>query len=108
MSAVFSFPLLLEHPQRMAGFVPVAPARAPWLAERLEDSPVPALVVWGGADRVFPASQAETLAGCFRDARVVVVPGAGHPVYLDEPEAFHEALLAFLERVSATKPPPTD
>ena len=38
---------------------------------------VPALVVWGSKDRVFPVSQAAVLAASFRHANVVVLEGAG-------------------------------
>jgi pimeloyl-ACP methyl ester carboxylesterase len=39
---------------------------------------------------------AETLAAGFKTAKVVILPKAEHPAYLDQPELFHEALLKFL------------
>ena len=65
------------------------------------DSTVPTLVIWGSADRVFPVSQAEPLASRFRDGQALILEGAAHPCYLDEPEAFHAALVEFVRRVSA-------
>lgn len=96
MSGGVSFPLLLHHPERVAGFVPVAPVGTGEYAKKLHDCPVPALVVWGELDAIFPPSQAETLAASFEKAEVLILPGAGHPAYLDQPEAFHRALLGFL------------
>jgi len=96
MSGRVSFPLILRHPDRVAGFVGVAPAGTPGYAPRLSGSPVPALIVWGERDRVFPVAQAAKLAASFDDARVVVLPGAQHPAYLEQPVRFHEALLEFL------------
>lgn len=100
MSGRFSFPYLLAHPERVAGFVPVAPVGAVEYAGRLRRSPVPALVVWGEHDSLFPISQAQPLADAFVDARVLMLPGAKHPAYLDQPELFHRELVAFAKRVS--------
>jgi abhydrolase domain-containing protein 14 len=99
MSGRFSLPFLLAHPERVAGFVPVAPVGAVDYAERLHGCRVPALVVWGERDRVFPPSQARTLAAAFADARVLMLPGARHPAYLDQPEIFHRELVAFAKQV---------
>jgi abhydrolase domain-containing protein 14 len=96
MSGRFSFPLLAAHPESVSAFVPVAPVGALQFARRNRDHPVPALVVWGERDRNFPPSQAKLLADAFRDAEVLILPGARHPAYLDQPDAFHEALLGFL------------
>ena len=75
------------------------PQSEAWLA-RLEGSAVPALVVWGERDRLLPVSGARILAAAFRDARVLILPGARHPAYLDRPEAFHRALVEFATRVT--------
>ncbi len=101
MSGSFSFPLVLDHPELIAGFVPVAPVRTPEYAKRLEQSPVPALVVWGEKDHLFPPSQAKRLARCFVEARTLILPGARHPAYLDQPDLFHEALIEFLGTLGA-------
>lgn len=102
MSGRFSFPLLAAFPEMVSGFVPVAPVNALQFARRNQDSPVPALVVWGERDRGFPPSQAKLLADAFRDAKVLILPGARHPAYLDQPDAFHEALLEFLAGLKST------
>lgn len=101
MSGGVSLPLVARHPERVAGFVPVAPVGALEYAGKLHGSPVPALVVWGERDRIFPPEQAAKLAGGFADARVLILPGARHPAYLDAPDAFHEALLAFIAGLPA-------
>ncbi len=96
MSGSVSFPLILEHPELVAGFVAVAPSGTPKFARLLKNNPVPTLVVWGGHDRVFPMSQAKLLASRFETASVVILPEAQHPAYLDQPERFHESLLKYL------------
>ena len=96
MSGALVFPLILEHPELVAGFVPVAPVGTPKYAPRLEKSPIPTLVFWGEEDEVFPVSQAKTLAASFAKSKVVILPGAAHPAYLDQPERFHQALVEFI------------
>jgi abhydrolase domain-containing protein 14 len=100
MSGRVSFPFLLAHPERVAGFVAVAPAGAAQYTARLHGCKVPALVVWGERDSVFPISLAKPLAAAFADARVLVLPKARHPAYLDQPDLFHRELGAFAKRVS--------
>jgi pimeloyl-ACP methyl ester carboxylesterase len=99
MSGSFSLPLVEAHPERLAGFVPVAPVGAVAFAARTRNSPLPVLVVWGEKDRLFPPAQAETLAASFRDAKLLILPGARHPAYLDQPDPFHRELIAFTEEV---------
>ncbi len=43
---------------------------------------------------------AKTLAAGFKTAKVVILSGAQHPAYLDQPELFHTALLSFLAELS--------
>jgi pimeloyl-ACP methyl ester carboxylesterase len=54
----------------------------------------PTLVLAGGADLLTP--DAEAVARAIPGARCVVVPGAGHALASDAPDAVAEALLALL------------
>lgn len=96
MSGGISLPLVLHHPDRVAGFVPIAPVGSIEFARDVENSPVPALVIWGELDNVFPPAQATSLAASFENAEVLTLPGARHPAYLDQPQMFHDALLKFI------------
>ena len=95
-SGNLSFPLILDHPDKVSGYVPIAPVGVKQYAGQLKQSPVPALVVWGQRDGLFRPEMAKTLAACFKTATVVILPDAKHPAYLDQPDLFHEALLKFL------------
>ena len=99
MSGAFSLPFVAQHPERVAGYVPVAPAAVAEHLAELEGSTVPTLVLWGGADTVFPRSGADELASAFEDAEIVIFEGARHPCYLDDPARFHEQLAGFARRV---------
>lgn len=64
-------------------------------AAKLPDLDLPALLVWGAEDTLFPLSDAERLRGALRDATLVTVPDARTFVSLDQPEAVVEAIVAF-------------
>jgi pimeloyl-ACP methyl ester carboxylesterase len=95
-SGNMSFPLILDHPEKVSGWVPIAPVGAKQYASKLKESPIPALVIWGQRDQLFPPAMAKTLAAGFKTAEVVILPKAKHPAYLDQPDLFHAALLKFL------------
>lgn len=99
MSGSFVFPYLAAHPENVAGFVGVAPAGVPEWAPKLKGCTVPALIVWGTADKVFPVEQAQTLQDAFKVATPLYLEGAKHPAYLDAPDAWHEGLVEFVEGV---------
>jgi abhydrolase domain-containing protein 14 len=99
MSGGASLPLVLHNPERVAGYVPIAPVGSVEYAKKLKNCPVPALVIWGEKDQLFPPAQAALLAAGFENAEVLILPGARHPAYLDQPKLFHEALLKFIARL---------
>lgn len=56
---------------------------------------VPALVVWGAEDRLFPLAYGAELARLIPGARLEIVERAGHLPHLEQPQAFAERLIAF-------------
>ena len=85
-----------------AGFVGALEAmkRRPDVSDELAAIDVPTLVVVGEDDKVSPVEVAESMASRIPQARLVVVPDAGHLSSLEAPEAFNEALADFLDEVS--------
>lgn len=57
-----------------------------------------ALVVWGSDDRYVPVEQAERQRKSFPSARVEVLPGRGHWVFWEAPEAVTALVVGFLEQ----------
>lgn len=55
----------------------------------------PTLVVAGDRDFVAPPAAAHAIAEAIAGAELVVVPGAGHFVFVEAPESFREAVLSF-------------
>ena len=95
-----------EPPERteQALHARVAAARLAWqfpycpkLRGRLARAWVPALIVWGEHDRLVPPAHAHAYAASLPDARVTIIPGAGHYPYLEAPQHFGEQVTRFLE-----------
>ena len=63
--------------------------------DRLEGVQVPVLVVAGALDSRY-IEHGRTMVGAIPNARMVVVPEAGHSVHVEQPEALTEAALSFL------------
>jgi len=64
--------------------------------QQLQALKVPALVLHGEADPR-PAWAGERLAECLPDGRFMVLSGVGHLPWLEDAEAFQEAVLGFLD-----------
>ena len=58
---------------------------------------VPTLVVVGEFDQLTPPSDSDELVRRIPAARLVSVDGAGHMANMENPDAFNEALLAFID-----------
>jgi len=58
---------------------------------------VPTLVVVGEEDVLTPPADAEALAAGIAGGRLAVIPKAGHLANLENPAAYNEALLGFLD-----------
>jgi 3-oxoadipate enol-lactonase len=71
-------------------------------APQLPGITVPALVITGAADALIDPAESRALAVAIPGARLVVVPGAGHLVNLEEPGAFNAAAGHLLEAVDHT------
>lgn len=72
-----------------------ASARAHDASERLAQITAPTLVIHGGEDRILPPENGRSLAEAIPGARLIVLPGVGHAVATDAPDA-GETLVSFL------------
>ena len=57
---------------------------------------VPTLVITGEEDEMIPVDESRRMAAAIKDAKLVIIPGAGHLSNLEQPEAFNSAVNAFL------------
>jgi pimeloyl-ACP methyl ester carboxylesterase len=71
------------------------------LRDRLDSLTLPALVVWGGRDRVVSPRYAEPLRDALPDGRLLLLPDAGHVPMCEQPS---EVAAAVLELVQCQSP----
>jgi pimeloyl-ACP methyl ester carboxylesterase len=83
-----------------------------WIADdtfdvlgRLKDIRVPTLAVCGAEDRLTPVRYHEFLAAHIVGCRLQVIPGAGHWVFWERPEAFTRTLRAFVDGLPGASGP---
>ncbi len=60
---------------------------------------LPTLILVGEHDALTPPTDAQTMQSCLPQAELHVIPNAGHMSNLENPTAFNEQLLAFLEKL---------
>ena len=67
------------------------------MTSRLGALRMPALVIWGEADQIVPASVGQALADALPHAHFHVLPDCGHLPTLEEPAECAELSVEFLE-----------
>ncbi len=68
------------------------------ITPRLPEIRCPTLVMVGEQELLKPTRYSRLIADGIPDAEFAVIPGAGHAVILEQPEAVNDALLDFLRR----------
>jgi pimeloyl-ACP methyl ester carboxylesterase len=88
---------LLERVMRLRGARP----RSSITRDQLSRFSVPTLFIWGERDPFGSPGLGRTAVAAMSDARIEVIPGAGHLPWLDAPDLCAELTARFL----ATQPP---
>ncbi len=100
-------------PETMAGYTKPLQAdnwdRALWyftaasqpsgLPERLSEFTLPVLVITGDTDKIVPTANSVRLAGALPNARLVIIPQAGHVPHEEQPVLFMQAVDGFLKTI---------
>jgi pimeloyl-ACP methyl ester carboxylesterase len=69
--------------------------RQDFLSARLYEIRAPTLLIAGALDQRY-ANLTETMGSLIKQARVEIVPGAGHAVHLEQPGIFETSIWRFL------------
>jgi len=89
-----------QDPAGLANFARRIAGVAPPVIDQLSAIAIPTLVVVGEKDEPYLRA-AEVMAARLQNAESVQIPGAGHVVNLEEPQAFDSAVLGYLARLLA-------
>ena len=68
-----------------------------WTHEQLAAIHVPTAIVLGDHDEAIRLDHTEYMAGAIPGAKLVILKGVGHAAMLQDPEAYTQAILTFLE-----------
>ncbi|MBW1749853.1 MAG: alpha/beta hydrolase [Deltaproteobacteria bacterium] len=89
----------LNHPGIQGGLVLVGTVGVAENKDRLSQIEQPVFIVWGGDDQISPIANSDILLNSIKGSKRLVLEGAPHPCYQDQPDAWHAALLEFLATV---------
>ncbi|XP_011473090.1 protein ABHD14B [Oryzias latipes] len=99
LSGMYSLPFLLEYQALVRAYIPIAPiCTEKFTVEQYQSVKVPTLIVYGDQDTQLGEVSRRNLMN-LADHNVVVMKGAGHPCYLDDPDTWHKALTDYLNRL---------
>lgn len=101
MSGRSALPLVTREPNRLAGFVAVAPVAIEAHRGSLTGITTPMLAVWGENDRMVPLQHADLLVREAKFGRKVIISNAGHAPYMADAKTFNAELLRFLNTDAA-------
>jgi pimeloyl-ACP methyl ester carboxylesterase len=99
MGGAYSLETYFTYPDLLAGLVLVGTVGVKNFQSRFKEIALPCLLVWGDKDNISPLQSAHFLEQEIQNSRLVILQGARHPCYLDDPEKWHSELLIFLETI---------
>ncbi len=99
MSGRYSLPLVSQNPEKLGGFVAVAPVGIPKFLGQLTGIKLPTLAIWGSNDSIVPVSNALELVKRMPNAQKVILKKAGHACYLRATSEFLSHLIKFMETI---------
>jgi len=100
MSGGYALPFITSQPERIAGFVAVAPVGIQSYREKLHKLTAPVLAIWGEQDHLIPLSDAELLVSSVKRGELVVIPKGSHAPYMSNPGLFNQKLLEFMSTIN--------
>jgi len=93
----------LNHPGILGGLILVGAVGVEENRDRLAELDLPVLLLWGGEDQISPLANSEILLRKISDVQRIIIEGAPHPCYLDQPDAWHSAVFKYLSSLRKEK-----
>jgi pimeloyl-ACP methyl ester carboxylesterase len=91
----YTKPLLANNWDRALWYFTAA-SQSSGLPERFSEFTLPVLVITGDTDRIVPTENSVRLAGALPNARLIIIPQAGHVPHEEQPTLFMQAVDDFL------------
>ena len=86
---------LIDYDIISSGIV-IAPAGIQQMIKDLHKIKVPLLILWGEKDQVINKENAKLLHNAVPKSTLVMVPDAGHALYLEKPNIFYSEVMKFI------------
>lgn len=86
----------INHPDLVSAMVLIGAVGVEENKNQLSSIKIPTLLVWGSEDQISPLSNCELLQSSIPGAKKIIIEGAPHPCYLDNPDTWHTELMKFL------------
>ena len=96
MGGRIALELALNHPGILGGLILVGAVGVEENKDRLAQLDLPVFIIWGGEDRISPLANSDTLLENVKGARRLIIEGAPHPCYLEQPDTWHSAVFEFI------------
>ena len=96
MGGRISLEFTINHPELIRALVLVGAVGVEENRGRLSSINVPTLVIWGSDDQISPLSNCDILLSSIPEAQKIIIEGAPHPCYLENPDKWHAELINFL------------
>ena len=89
---------LIDYPDIVSSAVVIGSSGVEPMKDELPRVDAPMLILWGEFDDVIKKEDGVILKNLVKNSELNIVPGATHPVYLDNPPFFFGEMKKFLER----------
>jgi pimeloyl-ACP methyl ester carboxylesterase len=73
------------------------------LSEKLNDSGVPVLIIWGKDDKIIPADAGRYLHSKINESSLVILEGTGHVPHWEKPQEFNQLVSEYIRKATETK-----
>lgn len=101
MSGNYSLPFIINHSDKLGGFVAVAPVGIIRFTQQVQEIQLPTLAIWGSNDRIVSVEEADELLKVMPNAEKIILENAGHACYMRATDEFHRHLIKFIDRCSS-------